>query len=155
MATAGGVVSHVETQASTDQRPRPEPDSTTRFHWDAAATRRLVLQRCRSCQKLQYPPDVCCVHCQAEEFDHVEVTGRGTIYSYAIVDRPLHAGFADALPYVVGLVELADQPGLRMITNIVGVPPGTPLSCGMAVEVEFEQRGAVTLPQFRLVHTGS
>ena len=77
-------------------------------------------------------------------------SGRGVIYSYSIVDRPLHAGFVDALPYVVVLVELADQPGLRILTNLVDVPEGTSLSCGMPVEVVFEDRGGVMLPQFRL-----
>jgi uncharacterized OB-fold protein len=132
-----------------DRRPRPAPDATTAFYWEAASRGRLVLQRCRSCGKLQFPPDVCCVHCQAEDFDHAEVSGRGTIFSFAVVDRPLHAGFVDALPYVVALVELDDQPGLRVLTNIVDVPAGVGLECGMHVEVAFEDRGGVVLPQFR------
>ncbi len=137
-------------RASVDRRPRPAPDDVTRFYWDAAAEHRFVLQRCRSCAKLQYPPEICCLHCQAEDFEPVEVSGRGVIYSYSVVDRPLHAGFVDALPYVVVLVELADQPELRILTNLVDVPEGTPLSCGMPVEVVFEDRDGVTLPQFRL-----
>jgi uncharacterized OB-fold protein len=67
-----------------------------------------------------------------------------------VVNRPLHAGFVNALPYVVALVELDDQPGLRIITNLVEVPEGTQLKCGMPVEVVFEERGRITLPQFRL-----
>jgi len=140
---------------SADRRPRPEPDSITKFHWDAAADRRLMLHRCRSCSRFQYPPDVTCVHCQGEVFEHVEVSGRGTIYSYALVERPLHTGFVDALPYIVLLVELVEQPGLRILTNLVGASPGTPLACGMPVEVDFEDRGPVTLPQFRLAPTTS
>ena len=132
-----------------DQRPRPAPDATTAFYWEAASRGKLVLQRCRACGKLQFPPDVCCVHCQAEEFDHAETSGRGSIFSFAIVDRPLHAGFVDALPYVVALVELDDQPGLRILTNIIDVPAGAGLVCGMPVEVTFEERGGTVLPQFR------
>lgn len=135
---------------SVERRPLPAPDELTYFYWAAAAEHRLVLQRCGSCSKLQFPPEICCAHCQAEEFEAVEVSGRGVIYSYSIVDRPLHAGFVDALPYVVVLVELADQPELRILTNLVGVPEGTSLSCGMPVEVTFEDRGGVVLPQFRL-----
>jgi uncharacterized OB-fold protein len=52
------------------------------------------------------------------------------------------------LPYIVGLVELDEQPGLRMLTNIVEAAPAD-LEVGMAVEVTFEDRGAVTMPQFR------
>lgn len=145
----------MDVRTHADPRPVPAPDGVTRFYWEAAADHRLVLQRCRACQKMQYPPEICCVHCQAEEFDAAETTGRGVIYSYSVVDRPLHAGFVDALPYVVALVELDDQTGLRILTNLVDVPAGTRLSCGMTVEVTFEDRGSVTLPQFRLLGTGS
>ncbi len=140
----------MEVRAFSDPRPLPAADDVSRFFWESAAEHRLVLQRCRSCGKLQYPPEVCCVHCQAEEFDLAETSGRGVIYSYAVVERPLHAGFVNALPYIVVFVELNDQPGLRILTNLVDVPPGAALSCGMPVEVVFEDRGAVTLPQFRL-----
>lgn len=133
----------------TDPRPVPAPDDVSGFYWQAAAEHRLVLQRCRSCHKLQYPPEICCVHCQSDQFALAEVSGRGVLYSYAVVDRALHAGFIDALPYVVAFVELDEQPGLRILTNLVDVPPDAPLSCGMPVEVTFEDRGAVTLPQFR------
>jgi uncharacterized OB-fold protein len=143
-------VAQTYVQTSIDRRPLPAPDDATRFYWEAAAEYRLVLQRCRSCAKLQYPPEICCVHCQAEDFEPFEVSGRGVIYSYSVVDRPLHTGFVDALPYVVVLVELADQPGLRILTNLVDVPEGASLSCGMPVEVVFEDRCGVVLPQFRL-----
>jgi uncharacterized OB-fold protein len=146
-------VTQAELRASTDPRPVPAPDDVSGFFWEAAADHRLVLQRCRSCGKLQYPPEVCCVHCQAEEFELAETAGRGVIYSYAVVDRPLHAGFVDSVPYVVVFVELDDQPGLRILTNLIDVPLGAALSCGMPVEVVFEDRGTVTLPQFRLSGT--
>ena len=137
-----------------DLRPRPQPDDATRFYWDAAAAHRLVLQRCRSCERLQFPPDIRCVYCQSESFAHVEVSGRGRIYTYAIVDRPLHVGFVDAIPYVVALIELVEQPGLRILANIVGAPPDQ-LACGLPVQVTFEKRGDVVLPQFRVSGAGA
>jgi uncharacterized OB-fold protein len=148
-------VTQMDVRARADSRPVPAPDDVSRFYWEAAADHRLVLQRCRACRKMQYPPEICCVHCQGEEFEAAETTGRGVIYSYSVVDRPLHAGFVDALPYVVALVELDDQPGLRILTNLVDVPAATPLSCGLPVAVTFEERGSVTLPQFRLLGTAS
>lgn len=136
-------------------RPLPAPDDVSRFHWDAAAQHRLVLQKCAGCATLQYPPEVCCLCCQGQDFELVESAGDGVIYSYSVVDRPLHAGFVDLVPYVVVIVDLDDQPGLRMLTNLVDTTPDTPLSCGMAVEVAFEDVGAVTLPQFRLRQVAS
>ena len=144
-------MTQIDVRVHADPRPVPAPDDVSRFYWEAAADHRLVLQRCRACHKMQYPPEICCVHCQAEEFDAAETAGRGVIYSYSVVDRPLHAGFVDALPYVVALVELDDQPGLRILTNLVDVPAQAQLRCGLPVEVTFEERGSVTLPQFRLL----
>ncbi|MGV0645751.1 OB-fold domain-containing protein [Mycolicibacterium sp. XJ2546] len=140
-----------ESALAADPRPVPAVDDVSGFFWAAAAEHRLVLQRCTSCATLQYPPEVCCVHCQAEEFELADLSGRGVIYSYAVIDRALHTGFVDALPYTVVFVELDDQPGLRMIANLVDTPPGTELRCGMPVEVVFEQRGSITMPQFRPV----
>lgn len=131
-----------------DRRPRPVPTRANAFYWDAAAAGRLLLQRCGRCRRFQYPPDVACVHCQSEHLVPTGVSGKGTVYSYAVVNRPFHVGFSGLLPYVVGLVELDEQPGLRMLTNIVGVAPDR-VSVGMAVEVGFEHRDGITLPQFR------
>ncbi|MBL7502702.1 Zn-ribbon domain-containing OB-fold protein [Frankia sp. CNm7] len=130
-------------------RPVPRPDEISRFFWDGAGEGRLLLQRCRACGNLQYPPDVCCLNCQSEDLEHTEVSGHGSIYSYAVIERPLHAGFVDAVPYVIALVELVEQPGLRLVTNLVGAAPAQ-LACGQPVEVVFERRDGITLPQFRL-----
>jgi uncharacterized OB-fold protein len=128
--------------------PVPEPDEVTAFFWDAAREGRLEIQRCGSCELYQYPPDVACVHCQGTGLTPAQVSGRGSLYSYTIVDRAFHAGFAGQLPYVIGLVELAEQPGLRLLANIVDVVPEQ-LKVGLPLEVTFEARRDVALPQFR------
>jgi len=133
-----------------DSRPVPLRDETTSFFWDAAARCRLVVQRCRSCRLMQYPPDVVCNHCQGDDLDHREVSGRGVLYSFAIVERAFHPGFVSHVPYVVALVELDEQAGLRMLTNLVEADPES-LTIDMPLEVHFESRGPVTLPQFRPV----
>jgi len=94
----------VSTGATADPRPLPLPDEVSRFYWDGARDGRLLLQRCLRCSKLQYPPDVVCVHCQSVELEADRVSGRGKVWSYTIVERVFHAGFTDAVPYVVGLI---------------------------------------------------
>ena len=137
-----------DAEGTAQTRPRPEPDADTSFFWDAAGEGQLVLQRCPSCRNLQYPPDVVCVYCQSLDLVPERLSGRGTLYSFAVVRRAFHGGFVNHLPYVVGLVELQEQPGLRMLTNIVEADLER-LQVGVALEVTFEQRGTVTLPQFR------
>lgn len=131
-----------------DQRPRPLPDEISSFFWEAARGGRLLVQRCQACSKLQYPPDVVCVHCQSLQLVPEQVSGRGRVWSFTIVDRLFHAGFADALPYVVALIELDEQTDLRVLTNVIDIAPRD-VSIGLPVEVTFEDRGDVVLPQFR------
>ena len=56
--------------------------------------------------------------------------------------------FAEAVPYSLAIVELEEQSGLRMLTNIVDCPFEA-LSIGMPVEVTFEDRDGQVVPQFR------
>ena len=73
-----------------------------------------------------------------------------------LVDHALRrqSGFRGQIPYVVLVVELAEQPGLKTIGNLVGTTP-TDLAIGEAVEVTFEKiNDEVTLPQWKLDEVG-
>jgi uncharacterized OB-fold protein len=48
-------------------------------------------------------------------------------------------------PYVIAEVELAEQPGLRLLTSVVGCDDVT---IGMPVCVRFEQAGDAWIPVF-------
>jgi uncharacterized OB-fold protein len=133
---------------ATDPRPVPLADEISGFYWEGAKRGELLVQRCSACAQLQFPPDVVCVHCQSQGVEPEAVSGRGQVWSFCRVERLFHEGFADALPYVVALVELDEQPGVRLLTNIVEVD-GAEVEVGMPVEVVFEDRGEVVLPQFR------
>jgi len=50
-------------------------------------------------------------------------------------------------PYVIAIVELSEQKGLRVLTNIVACPPGE-VEIGMAVTVDFETFEGIYLPVF-------
>jgi uncharacterized OB-fold protein len=52
------------------------------------------------------------------------------------------------VPYVVAVVELDEQSGLRLLTNIVGCAPDE-VAIDMPVDVEFVERGAAFIPVFR------
>jgi uncharacterized OB-fold protein len=71
-----------------------------------------------------------------------------------VVRQAFHPAFADSLPYIIGLVELAEAPRLRLLTNIVGAD-ASDLEVGTPLEVTFEPRGDTALPQFRPAREGS
>ena len=141
-AEAGPSVEEGETRAL---RPRPAINLDNRFWFDAAANRRLVIQRCATCKTLRHPPGPCCPECQSFEWDTVEASGRATLYSYVVAHHPRHPAFE--YPLVVAVVELEE--GTRLITNLVGTEPED-VRIGMPLGVEWlEADPVLTLPVFR------
>jgi uncharacterized OB-fold protein len=64
-----------------------------------------------------------CPHCRSNTIEWREIEGGATLFSWTAVHYPFPADPPKALPYIVGLVELAQAPGVRLITNIVDVRP--------------------------------
>jgi uncharacterized OB-fold protein len=73
-----------------------------------------------------------CPVCHSVEFDTVELSGTGVVYSYAVLHHPRSPKFD--YPLVTALVELDE--GVRLVTNLVGVEPAD-VKIGMAVRVMF------------------
>jgi len=127
-------------------RVLPEPDATTEFYWQASRRHELAILRCRACRFFVHYPREECPKCSSRELAPERVSGRGTVYSFTIAH---HAGAGIATPFALVLVELEEQPGLRVLANLLGCPLDQ-VKVGMAVEVTFEDVGdGVTLPQFR------
>jgi uncharacterized OB-fold protein len=90
-----------------------------------------------------------CAGCRAPESRFERVSGRGRVFSYTIVHHPVHPALADRVPYNVALVELPDAGNVRLVSNLVDVPPAE-VRIGLEVEVVFEDvDDELTLPRFR------
>jgi uncharacterized OB-fold protein len=77
----------------------------------------------------------------------VEASGRGTIYSYTVVETNAPSAFMKDVPYVIAIVRLEE--GVQMLTNIVGCDPYQ-VRCDMPVQVTFEKLDdEFSLPKFR------
>lgn len=123
----------------------PIPTPETAHFWSGAREGKLVLQQCRACNHIYFPPRPFCSRCNAQDIGLCEASGRATLYSYVINHRPA-PGF-DA-PYALAVVELEEGP--RMMTNIVGVPQ-TPeaLVLDMPLQVTFQKlTEEISLPLF-------
>jgi uncharacterized OB-fold protein/acyl dehydratase len=126
------------------RRPRPALTQDNAFWFEGARERKLLIQRCASCGKLRHPPRPMCGECRSLEWDTVEASGRGTVYSYVVNHHPQVPAFD--YPLAVGLVELEE--GTRLVANVVGVEPAD-VHVGMPVEVEFvDHDPELTLPAF-------
>lgn len=102
--------------------PQPLPDPDTRGFWQATAAGRLALCRCRECGLWLQPPLERCRRC-AGPTRFEPVSGEGRVFSFIVTRHPCCPGYLDRLPYVVALVELDEQPGLRLAARLVGVRP--------------------------------
>jgi uncharacterized OB-fold protein len=129
--------------------PRPLPSPLTQFYWDGVAEHRLLALRCTNCRKYIHPPRAICRFCLCTELEPAQLSGRATLYTWTVVEQAFHPFFADKLPYVYAAVELEEQEGLRMVTNVVD-HPFDELHAGMPLEVTFREVAVgLTLPQFR------
>ncbi len=79
------------------------------------------------------------------EWDLVTASGKGTVYSYVVVHRPVIPGYE--YPLVVAIVELEE--GTRIVSNLVGIEPEK-VEMGMPVQVSIEDvDDELKLPLFR------
>jgi uncharacterized protein len=64
------------------------------------------------------------------------VSGRGAVFTYTVNHQPFNP--AVPVPYVIAIVELDEQLGLRIAANIVDCEPDS-VHVGLRVEVRFER----------------
>jgi uncharacterized OB-fold protein len=124
----------------------PVPDRTDEFFWAGVAEHRLLVQRCAACGVLRLPPVPMCGACHAVEWEAVEVSGRGTVYSWILSHHPSEP---DAEPRIVVLVQLAEGP--RLVSNLVDCDVAD-VGNEMAVQLCFREIDGVLLPQFEGVN---
>jgi uncharacterized OB-fold protein len=74
------------------------------------------------------------------------VSGKGVVYSYTVNRYPWTDRQQE--PYIVAEVDLVEQPGLRLVSNLVECPVED-VRIGMNVEVTFEAADDVWIPLFR------
>jgi uncharacterized protein len=117
-----------------------------REFWTSGATGSLRLMRCQACRRYLHPPTPVCRYCLSRDTAYEEVSGNGTVASFS-VNRHRWAPTATTEPYVVALVQLAEQDDLRLITNVVECPVEE-VRIGMPVRVTFRPFEDVVLPLF-------
>lgn len=115
--------------------------------WNACDEGKVLIQRCKSCQTLRHPPRPMCGECQSTEWDSIESTLDGEVYSFTTLHYPKVPGYD--YPNVVGVIALSE--GTRLVANIVDIDYDS-VKIGMKVQGTVEQVDEKTmLPIFRPV----
>jgi len=131
-------------------KPLPRVTSLTQPYWEAAAQKRLVIQRCAKCGEYVWCPRPACSECGSEQLEWTAVSGRGTVFSFTIIRQVIARGaaaFEKEVPYIVAWIDLEEGP--RFCSNVVDCPTDQ-ITIGMPVEVVFDQASSeIVLPKFR------
>jgi acetyl-CoA acetyltransferase/uncharacterized OB-fold protein len=127
-------------------RPLPLVTEENEFFWTSGADGKLRLQECRTCESLVHPPAPVCRYCRSRDIGVRELSGRATLAGFTINERFSLPGLP--APYVIAQVAIAEDPRVRLTTNIVD-SDFEALELGQQVEVVFEQVEDVWFPLFR------
>jgi uncharacterized OB-fold protein len=125
--------------------PVPNPIPTSAPFWEATKEHRLMLQRCPNGHVFYYARTHC-PECLARELEWFEASGRGTLYSFTVIERAQSPDFEPDVPYVVAAIVLEEGP--RMTSLLVDTPHER-IACDMPVEVVWQDVGEVAMPYFR------
>ncbi|MEU8761164.1 OB-fold domain-containing protein [Streptomyces sp. NPDC048659] len=137
----------------------PVTDDDGAPFWEYAARGELRVQACAApdCGELRFPPRPCCPHCRSFDSEWRLMSGRGRIWSYVLPHPPLLPDYAELAPYNAVLVELAENPRIRLVGNVVAAPDAplnsvdpARLRIGAAVKVAFTETDGVTVPRWLL-----
>ncbi len=122
--------------------------------WAGAAQGELRIPRCRECGTYNWYPPKTCHHCGSPQLRWEAVSGRGTLFSWAVVRHVFVKAFEEEVPYVTGLVALEEDPAVRIVTRIVDCLPEE-VGADMRVEAVFRplvfsgSEKSVVVPWFR------
>ncbi len=107
--------------------PLPDTDwEPTREFWAAAARGELVIPRCQACGAYSWYPSPRCTVCGGESLEWAPMSGRGRLFSWAVVRHAFVEPFRSKVPYVTALVALEEDPAVRLVTNLVDCDPEAP-----------------------------
>jgi len=126
-------------------RMLPALTPTTAFFW-TSTDGRLRMLRCADCGFITHPPGPMCRRCGSSNVAPSELNGRGRVYTFTVNRHPWSERLSE--PYTIAIVELDDQAGLRILSNVVDCDPDA-VSIGMPVEVTFASADDIALPLFR------
>lgn len=121
------------------------PTPLTQPFWEGARAGKLMVQHCRACGKKFFRPEIACTHCRSRDWEWVQSSGKGTLYSFSVMHRSPSPAFK--APFIFAAIEMDE--GWTLFSNLTGLEIDE-AHIGMQVEVCFHTISeALTVPLFR------
>lgn len=122
----------------------PKRNEHNRAFWTGGGDGKLMITKCTQCALWIHPPAADCPACGGALVAR-PVSGHGTVFTYTVNYQPFNPSVP--VPYVIAIVELAEQADLRIAANIVDCEPDS-IYIGLPVEVRFERQDVDGEPVF-------
>ena len=110
-----------------------QPPFTIEQFYKFLSQEKLMAGKCVKCGKIHLPPRPLCDECYSQQFEWIEVSGKGKLLTYTII-HVAPPQFQSLVPYAVGIVQLAN--GLKIPGMISNVPQDQ-LKVGMELTIDF------------------
>lgn len=127
----------------------PHLTELTAPFWTGGERGELVFQTCQDDGYRIHPPTPVCPKCYGRNIAPAAVSGRATVAAFTVNHQAWNPLMPP--PYVVAIIEIEEQPDVRLTTNLVNVAPED-VHIGMAVRAVFEEHedneGKVWIPLF-------
>ena len=134
------------------RKPLPTIDVWNKPFWDACREHRFIAQKDNRSGHVWFPPGPVCPTNRSSDWRWVDLSGRGTVWSWVVFHQKYYDGFESEMPYNVATVELDEGP--RIMTNIVNTT-NDKLRVGMRVGVTFRDvDDRIAIPLFQPIAEG-
>ncbi len=100
----------------------------------------LLLQHCRTCDKLNMYPRHACPHCQSTALGWQPSRGGGVLHSFTVLRAGAPEGFEKDLPYALAVIKLDE--GVQLLARLIPDPDGNWSSYHCDDRVRFEAASA-------------
>jgi uncharacterized OB-fold protein len=119
-------------------------DDDTGGHFAAAQRGAIAIVLCAECTRPIHLPLPRCPACGSWTTEWTDVTPRARVYSWTVVEHPVHPAFE--VPYTVVLAELDDYPEVRLVSYL---PGRVELEAGEPLAASFDDvRDGVVVPRW-------
>lgn len=130
--------------------PLPDvEDALVAGYFEAAARGVLAVPRCDACARWCWYPEPSCPACGGA-LGWTATSGRGRLFTWAVVERAFLPAFAEMVPFVTALVALDEDPAVRIVTLLVETRRDA-LAADLSMEAVFRPLRFPTVPDREVI----